>query len=128
MAGPGQPKTGGRQRGTPNKTSAAVKDAISSAFEEVGGKDYLVQIARSDPKVFCSLLAKLIPGQIRAEFEASELPIVSIKDYTGFSREEALERWRRDQDESQASGADQVPPEYGQPANNRQEHDWRAHD
>ncbi len=69
MAGPGQPKTGGRVKGTPNQATAAVKDAISAAFEEVGGKDYLVQVARSDPKVFCSLLAKLVPGQIRAELE-----------------------------------------------------------
>ncbi len=28
MAGKGQPKTGGRQKGVPNKTTAALKDMI----------------------------------------------------------------------------------------------------
>ena len=72
MAGPGQPKTGGRVKGAPNKATAAVKDAISAAFAEIGGKDYLVEVARSDPKVFCTLLSKLVPAQVRAELEGSE--------------------------------------------------------
>ena len=96
MAGPGQPKTGGRETGTPNKATAAVKEAIVAAFDEVGGKDYLVQIARSDPKVFCSLLAKLLPAQVRAELDNSEMTILHLRDYTGLSDEEARERWRRD--------------------------------
>ncbi len=69
MAGPGQPKTGGRVKGAPNKATAAVKEAIVAAFHEVGGKDYLVEVARSDPKVFCTLLSKLVPAQVRAELD-----------------------------------------------------------
>ncbi len=78
MAGPGQRKTGGRQTGTPNKATAAVKEAIVAAFHEVGGKDYLVGVARSDPRVFCALLGKLVPAQIRAELEVSEPPQIFV--------------------------------------------------
>jgi hypothetical protein len=40
-------KTGGRKRGTPNKTTAALKDAILIAAEEAlpGGKVRLSQMA-----------------------------------------------------------------------------------
>ena len=78
MAGPGQPKTGGRVKGALNKATAAVKEAIVAAFNEVGGKDYLVQVARSDPRVFCTLLSKLVPAQIQAELEVSEPPQIFV--------------------------------------------------
>ncbi len=74
----GLPKTGGREKGTPNKATAAVKEAIVAAFHEVGGKDYLVLVARSDPRVFCTLLSKLVPAQIRAELEGSEPPQIFV--------------------------------------------------
>ena len=100
MAGPGQPKTGGRVKGVTNKATAAVKEAIAAAFREVGAKDYLVQVARSDPRVFCALLSRLVPAQVRAEIEGSEPPItVVLRDYTGLSVEDGLERWRRDREE-----------------------------
>lgn len=57
----GSPKTGGRQKGTPNKVTGDVKSAIAAAFNEVGGKDYLVKLAESDPKTFCTLVGKIVP-------------------------------------------------------------------
>ena len=53
-------KTGGRSRGTPNRTTGAMRDAIDQALDEAGGVDYLVQVARDDPRTFCGLLAKLL--------------------------------------------------------------------
>ena len=50
--GPGRPK------GTPNKASAAAKEAIWEAFEARGGVDFLMKL---DDAVFCRLLALLIP-------------------------------------------------------------------
>jgi hypothetical protein len=38
----GAPKTGGRQKGTPNKTTKLLKDAILQAAEGAGGKEGLV--------------------------------------------------------------------------------------
>jgi hypothetical protein len=82
MAGRGQPRTGGRTKGTPNRLTAAVKDAILVAFETVGGEDYLVRVARSDPRTFCTLLGRLLPSELRASIEG-DLPSVVIRDYTG---------------------------------------------
>lgn len=62
-------KTGGRQKGTPNKVTASVRDALACSFEELGGVAYLVKIGRSDPKTYCALLAKLLPTQIAGDPE-----------------------------------------------------------
>lgn len=57
-------KTGGRQKGTPNKTTAALKEAILNAFTKVGGEDYLELVAKSDYRTFCTLLGKVLPLQV----------------------------------------------------------------
>jgi hypothetical protein len=54
-------KTGGRRKGTPNKTTAELKGAILAAFSSVGGAEYLERIAREQPAVFCTLLGKVLP-------------------------------------------------------------------
>jgi hypothetical protein len=68
MAKPkGAPKTGGRKKGTPNKATADVRDAITQAFERAGGADYLHRLATEDPRTFCTLLGKIIPTQIAGD-------------------------------------------------------------
>jgi hypothetical protein len=57
-------KTGGRQKGTPNKLTANLKTAILGAFDEAGGKAYLVTVAKDQPAVFCTLLGKVLPTQL----------------------------------------------------------------
>ena len=58
MARPkGQPKLGGRQKGTPNKTTTAIKDMIVSALDNLGEK-IQDEIAR---KLF-ALSAEVNPG------------------------------------------------------------------
>lgn len=74
-------KTGGRVRGTPNKLTVSVKEAILGALEDAGGAKYLLGVARENPQVFCALLGKLLPNEItgadggaiqmRAEIEAA---------------------------------------------------------
>lgn len=59
--GPGRPK------GTPNKLTSQVKDAIEAAFDEVGGKEYLVKMAYKEPKAFMALLGKVLPKDINIE-------------------------------------------------------------
>jgi len=54
---------GGSRKGIPNRTTVAVRNAIVDAFERVGGANYLEQVARQEPKVFCVLLAKILPKQ-----------------------------------------------------------------
>jgi hypothetical protein len=71
MAGQGKPKTGGRQKGTLNKISALLKDAVLEAADTAGGKEglvgYLRLQARENPVAFMGLLGKLVPSQIAAE-------------------------------------------------------------
>ncbi len=64
----GRPKTGGRQKGTPNKTTALLKDAILQAATRAGDKDglvgYLERQAIENPGPFMSLLGKVLPMQL----------------------------------------------------------------
>lgn len=49
MARPkGQPKLGGRQKGTPNKVSKEAKAVIAEAAEKLGGVDRMVKWAKED--------------------------------------------------------------------------------
>lgn len=60
-------KFGGRKKGTPNKLTATVKQAVLEAFDKVGGVKYLQKVAADDPKTFCTMLAKIIPSEIEAK-------------------------------------------------------------
>lgn len=57
----------GRVKGTPNKTTTAVREAILEAFERAGGVEYLATVATTDPKTFCTLLGKVLPLQVTGE-------------------------------------------------------------
>jgi len=69
------PKSPGRPKGSPNKTTTALKEAILRAAEEVGadgqGKEgvvgYLKHVAREDVKAFAGLLGKVLPLQVTGE-------------------------------------------------------------
>jgi hypothetical protein len=63
-------KTGGRKMGTPNKTTAALKDAILTAAEEAmpGGKvAYLKWLAKNNSSAFASLLSKVLPTTLAGD-------------------------------------------------------------
>lgn len=74
---PGE-RRGGRQKGTPNKTTAALKDAIMNAFNEVGGQSYLAKVAMEDPRTFCTLLGKVLPMQVTGD---SDEPIKLVVEW-----------------------------------------------
>jgi len=65
----GSPKTGGRAKGTPNKTTVELKTAIMGAFHAKGGQAYLERVAEEDPKTFCTLLGKVLPAEIKADVQ-----------------------------------------------------------
>ena len=68
---PGE-RRGGRQKGTPNKTTATLKEAILRAAEAVGEdkkgrgglEGYLRRVAKEDVKAFSALLGKVLPLQV----------------------------------------------------------------
>ncbi|NNH67815.1 hypothetical protein [Rhizobium laguerreae] len=61
----------GRAKGTPNKTTALLKDAILLAATKAGGKDglvgYLEIQAAANPGPFMALLGKVLPMQIAGD-------------------------------------------------------------
>ncbi len=67
-AGPGRPK------GSQNKLTKTVKQAVLDAFEELGGADWLVSVGRKDPKTFSQLLAKCIPAEVTGKDGAALIP------------------------------------------------------
>jgi len=64
-------KTGGRQKGTPNKTTALLKDAILKAATLAGNEQgligYLQTQAVVNPGPFMALLGKVLPMQLTGE-------------------------------------------------------------
>lgn len=60
-------KTGGRKKGSLNKTTRQLKDMILEALSESGGVKYLKVVARENPAAFCTLLGKVIPLQVTGE-------------------------------------------------------------
>ena len=82
MAGAGNPKTGGRKKGSVNKTTALLKDAVLQAAEQAGDKNgmvgYLTTQARENPAAFMTLLGKILPLQKATDYEDGEAAAISI--------------------------------------------------
>lgn len=57
----------GRPKGSPNKITTAVRDALARSFEEVGGWQWLVKLAKENPKAYATLLAKCLPHEVVGE-------------------------------------------------------------
>jgi hypothetical protein len=74
MAGPGAPKTGGREKGTPNKITADVRAMVLAALDRAGGEDYLLEQARDNPKAFLSLVGRILPTQITGKDDKDLIP------------------------------------------------------
>lgn len=63
-------KTGGRQKGTPNKVTATVRQSFTEAFHHVNqGPSSLAQWGRANPDKFYPLAAKLIPIDVTSNGE-----------------------------------------------------------
>jgi len=69
MANP--PRTHGRPKGSPNKTTTLLKEAILRAADEAGGKGglvaYLRRQAADNPGPFMGLLGKVLPMQVAGD-------------------------------------------------------------
>ena len=74
MANGGARPGAGRKKGVPNKITSDLKAAILGAFDTVGGPQYLVSVAQSDPRTFCTLLGKVLPMQIAGADDAQGNP------------------------------------------------------
>lgn len=70
-------KTGGRQKGTPNKFNAEVRDMVLAALNEVGGVKYLKTSAKENPAAFLALVGKLMPRPVELSGEVKSPPLVN---------------------------------------------------
>ena len=72
MGSRGNPKTGGRKKGTPNKTTTALREAILQAADEAhpeGKVGYLKHLALTNSSAFATLLGKVLPTTITGDKE-----------------------------------------------------------
>jgi hypothetical protein len=57
----------GRPKGTPNKTTAAIKEMVIAALHKAGGVDYLAARALDTPAAFMTLVGKVLPLQLSGD-------------------------------------------------------------
>src|SRR6516162_3340481 len=66
----GQAPGPGRPKGSQNKTTLQLKEAVLSALAKLGGDDYLVALGRENSSAFASLLSKVLPTQLAPASES----------------------------------------------------------
>ena len=101
MAARGQPKTGGRRKGTPNKLNADVKAMILAALAAKGGQKYLEKQADANPTAFLTLVGKIIPLQATGK-DCGPIQHQGIDVPAKETREEWLARQAKEREEKQS--------------------------
>lgn len=65
-----RPPGSGRAKGTPNKSTREVREALAEAFERKGGVEYLMRL---DDEIFARLLVRMIPNEVSAKLGEVEV-------------------------------------------------------
>jgi UV DNA damage repair endonuclease len=73
-------RIGGRQRGTPNRVTRAIREHFAEAFEllQEDKTVNLVSWAKANPTEFYRLASKLIPLQLETETQQATQSIIKI--------------------------------------------------
>lgn len=58
-------KTGGRQKGTPNRITKAFREAVQTVYSRIGGDKAFATWAQDNPTEFYRIAARLIPQEMR---------------------------------------------------------------
>ena len=72
----------GRPKGTPNKTTKALKDMVLGALNDAhpeGGQAYLCQQAQENPVAFLTLVGKVLPYELKADLNHEGNVNINIK-------------------------------------------------
>ena len=72
---PGNRASPGRPRGSPNRSTSELKSAVLQALDAAGGISYLTKLATSEPKVFATLLLRLLPS-VPADASGNEVLLI----------------------------------------------------
>lgn len=67
---------GGSRKGSPNKSTKAIKDMILGALDASGGQKYLERQAELNPVAFMGLLGKIMPTQISGADDGTPISFV----------------------------------------------------
>jgi hypothetical protein len=74
----------GRPKGSPNKTTTILKDAILKAAEMAGDPNgiegYLTAQAQANPGPFMALLGKVLPLQVTGDDDGGPLKVIIERD------------------------------------------------
>lgn len=71
-------KTGGRKKGSLNKTTLEVKAALEEAFDKRGGVEALIAWSMESPDEFYKLWAKLLPKDVTVTGGNGEPLIIQV--------------------------------------------------
>jgi hypothetical protein len=76
-------KTGGRVKGTPNKATTSVKEALTLAFEGLGGYEALKAWGANEPTEFYKLWSRMLPQEVKSEISGKDgAPIAPVLNVT----------------------------------------------
>ena len=68
-------KTGGRAKGTPNKKTSEVRQALATVFSLIGDVEALADWARKNKDKFYEMWVKLLPVQVKHGGDPDSPPI-----------------------------------------------------
>lgn len=88
-------KTGGREKGTPNKIGGAVRENVISVFETLGGTKQMADWARENLTEFYRLYARLLPTEATLNVkhgDAGSLTDAELADIAAGSRKGIAEK------------------------------------
>lgn len=72
-------KTGGREKGTPNKLGATAKENIANVFTRLGGVQAMVKWAAENPTQFYNLYGKLLPLQVAGDPDGAPVKVEMVQ-------------------------------------------------
>lgn len=72
-------KTGGRQKGTPNKLNASVKENIANVFTRLGGVQAMVKWAEENPTQYYQIYAKLLPLTVGGDPDGAPIKVEMVQ-------------------------------------------------
>lgn len=78
---PGRRKTGGRQRGIPNKLTGTFREAVRVVYEGLGGHVAFLAWAKENPSEFYRLAARLIPAEV-GEGDGGRTVTIIVREFT----------------------------------------------
>lgn len=66
----------GRPKGSTNKVTKTIREAIEASFEKVGGAEYLARMAEDQPSAYMTLLGKVLPAHMNIKANGNGFKLI----------------------------------------------------